>query len=549
MWRTVGDDDDAPAPGKPDAAKVKKPKLPKDAPRDFRRFVSCKRDAVELKAGKLDWLPVDLLADPQVGFEEDPAKPGTVKMKVSAGGAGAGSFTVPISVSDGQLAADTTGLPIGGQAVQDWVKDLNGWLQSKGKQLDALKVKDGKLALAKVARAGAAGKEGGIKLGAGSRWGVAPGHLLPHWEKAGAGALMMGVTLASVLTMNIGDETKTIVSGSRPAVVAGAYCVHHGETSEIEARFLTAGVPNGDMVKAYLTKLPEGRRVFGRGVARNGYIAVHVDVTGLGPSRYELKPLLDLKLGLRLDWEYPRPRVEVTPDDTSCPDEQALRAQLTGGGTGGAGQPMTVPGFVAYQYGVKHPPVEEEPVNPFTGQLVEGLSFNTTCASTSYLALGSYLRFDWTGPTGQFSAYGEVREQGYVKAYGGIFKFGDYRLTGAYEVDPARPSFERAIMLLPGMTMPYAVDARDRPCTTDDLPPGMLLGVPVDEGRDGGGYEAGPPTRIAMLETDGAPWSLAVGAGLDLLVLGGLSYDRSRRRRLDLGAGADGETMRPFWFA
>jgi hypothetical protein len=61
----MGDDD------KKDGAK--EPELPKDAPQDIKDFVNCKANSVELKPGKVTWLPKFLgeyTPDPSISFEQ-----------------------------------------------------------------------------------------------------------------------------------------------------------------------------------------------------------------------------------------------------------------------------------------------------------------------------------------------------------------------------------------------------------------------------------------------------------------------------------------------
>ncbi len=186
-------------PGK--KKKAKPPGVPKGAPKELVDFVDCKGDAVTLKAGKLDWIPKEGLAefapDPTVTFEEDKTKPGAVTIKVTLGK----TFTLPASVKDGKLEVDTSGIPLNAikKPIDDWVRKLNDWLAANDRKLAGVKINDGGLVITKVAVAEPA--KGGVK--------AAPFPHVPAWEKAGAVGLL-GLSIAfGVGFMDAGDDTTT----------------------------------------------------------------------------------------------------------------------------------------------------------------------------------------------------------------------------------------------------------------------------------------------------------------------------------------------------
>jgi hypothetical protein len=71
-------------PGKP-----KKPKLPENAPADIKDFVDCKGNALELRSGPVNWMPLPKFAQeadaaPTATFEQGTA-PGTINATLGWG--------------------------------------------------------------------------------------------------------------------------------------------------------------------------------------------------------------------------------------------------------------------------------------------------------------------------------------------------------------------------------------------------------------------------------------------------------------------------------
>ncbi len=140
------------------------PPLPAGAPPALVDFVSCKTDTYTLTGGAQGWIgEVDLgitSVVPDVTFEPG-ATPGSVNAVVGKGGFG---ITIPVSVSDGSLSADTSSLPTGpaGQT-NDWIRQFNENLRSNGKQVGGITVRDGKATITKAARGGAGAGTGNAK--------------------------------------------------------------------------------------------------------------------------------------------------------------------------------------------------------------------------------------------------------------------------------------------------------------------------------------------------------------------------------------------------
>ncbi len=129
------------------------PDLPPDAPLDLREFIECKRDSVTIKQGELTWLPLppeikEYAPNPTLGLEPG-ASPGTGTMTLSVGFA---TLTIPVSISDGELHMDTSGvsaIPGAQEAIDTWLKDFNDWLKKNGKRLKPTSIKDGSVTLTK----------------------------------------------------------------------------------------------------------------------------------------------------------------------------------------------------------------------------------------------------------------------------------------------------------------------------------------------------------------------------------------------------------------
>ena len=118
--------------------------LPTGTPADLRDFVRCRRDSVRIAPGELDWVPTM----PDLDLEISKGPGGSVTIRLSAMG-GIIDISIPISVVDGDLVADTSGIPVPGDAASEWVTDLNADLKANGMQLGDLDVRDGALHLVK----------------------------------------------------------------------------------------------------------------------------------------------------------------------------------------------------------------------------------------------------------------------------------------------------------------------------------------------------------------------------------------------------------------
>jgi hypothetical protein len=129
------------------------PDLPPDAPLDLREFIECKRDSVTIKQGELTWLPLppeikEYAPNPTLGLEPG-ASPGTGTMTI---GISFATLTIPVSISDGELHMDTSGvssIPGAQEAIDTWLKDFNDWLKKNGKRLEPTSIKDGSVTLTK----------------------------------------------------------------------------------------------------------------------------------------------------------------------------------------------------------------------------------------------------------------------------------------------------------------------------------------------------------------------------------------------------------------
>lgn len=196
---------DKPA-GKTKKKKAKPPDLPKGAPKELVDFVDCKADSYTIAPGKIGWLPKEgigeYLPDPEVSFAEDPNKKGTFNVSVTLGK----KFTFPGTIKDGKLEVDSSTAPLDKikQGIDNWVKNLNDWLEAKGRKLEGATIKDGKLTVTKAAVAPPAK---GVKQGA-----FLPN--VPMGEKVvGAGVLALA-TVFGIGFVNAGDETTATTTTS-----------------------------------------------------------------------------------------------------------------------------------------------------------------------------------------------------------------------------------------------------------------------------------------------------------------------------------------------
>ena len=125
------------------------PQVPKEAPEGLRKFLACEANQVTLENGTLGWLSVsgkDLIppdvapyvpdkilngtVHPGMTITPDPSAPGKADLKIGIDVPGLGTVgpSIPMSVQNGTLTADTSGLP---QALKDpidsGIKNLNDW--------------------------------------------------------------------------------------------------------------------------------------------------------------------------------------------------------------------------------------------------------------------------------------------------------------------------------------------------------------------------------------------------------------------------------------
>lgn len=132
----------------------KAPKLPKGAPQELKDFVSCKALQVDLQLGEIEWLPkppVDVdLPKPTVSAAAG-ATPNSATVTVTWGFI---SIELPVSITDGQLAVDTTNVsafPGIGSSIDDWVREFNATMRANGKRLAGFTLNGNQLRLTKAA--------------------------------------------------------------------------------------------------------------------------------------------------------------------------------------------------------------------------------------------------------------------------------------------------------------------------------------------------------------------------------------------------------------
>lgn len=127
----------------PDTPSQRTP-LPAGTPADLQDFVRCRRDTVSIAPGELDWVPN--MPDLDLEIVEGPG--GSVTLRLSAMG-GMVDISVPVSVVDGELVADTSNIPVPGDAASEWVATLNADLKANDMEFGDLDLRDGKLHLSK----------------------------------------------------------------------------------------------------------------------------------------------------------------------------------------------------------------------------------------------------------------------------------------------------------------------------------------------------------------------------------------------------------------
>jgi hypothetical protein len=118
--------------------------LPSGIPKEWRDFVRCRRDSLDIKPGELDWLP----NFPSLELKLEEGAKGSVVLRLTGLG-GAINIGISISVQDGRLVADTSDIPIPGDSAGKWINNFNADLKANGMQLSDASVRDGKLHLEK----------------------------------------------------------------------------------------------------------------------------------------------------------------------------------------------------------------------------------------------------------------------------------------------------------------------------------------------------------------------------------------------------------------
>jgi hypothetical protein len=118
--------------------------LPKGIPTEWRDFVRCRRDSLDLEPGDLDWLPN--FPSLELSFKE--GLNGSTILKLTGLG-GVINIDIGLSVQDGRLVVDTSDIPIPAGSADSWVNDFNADLKANGMQFSGVSIRDGKLHLAK----------------------------------------------------------------------------------------------------------------------------------------------------------------------------------------------------------------------------------------------------------------------------------------------------------------------------------------------------------------------------------------------------------------
>lgn len=518
----MGEDD------KPDDKAKPAPKVPEvppwlPLPDNFKDFLACKRDSLQLGGDEQK----TALKDVTVKFTPDPKRKRhftiTIKGVTAAGGAGLPDpLELDASVdADGNLRIHTDGRddipkPVK-KALREFVQGFNKFLKGKGKKLGDLETKDGKLVLSKVASTAM--------------------NILPTWEKVGAGALIALVTVGGVAGMNIGDSTTTRTVDSPSAVaddnngrseatdallvLNGGYCIHHARTSEIELQFTVPSSLNGHRIDARYAKGPRGGAATGQGVVEDGFVSIPVDVTGRGPGEYRGFALRDSKLKLDLRYEYDPPDPAfVTPEETFCPGKSVLVGDM--------------PWIGAFAAGADHNPGRKY-TNPTTGLPLMTPSAWLNCLTVNGAPFGSWVMFTGESADGRkVEGTGALDANGHALVASGITSFGSYRGLSAEVVDPVDSSLRWKLDLPPLLGEPYPINGPETPCNPSALPPGILRGEessePTQSAEPKPDSAANPVSNTVTEETDALPWSLVVAAGLDIAVLGALFREKVRRQ-------------------
>ncbi|HYN70417.1 MAG TPA: hypothetical protein VEX41_09425 [Candidatus Eisenbacteria bacterium] len=148
------------------------PQVPKEAPEGLRKFIACEANQVTLENGTLSWLsvsgkdvvPPDVApyvpdkilngtVHPGLTITPDPSSPGKAEIKIGIEVPGLGTVgpSIPASVENGTLTADTSGLP---KALKDpidsAIKNLNDWFKANRKGFGPPTFAAGKTTLTKI---------------------------------------------------------------------------------------------------------------------------------------------------------------------------------------------------------------------------------------------------------------------------------------------------------------------------------------------------------------------------------------------------------------
>jgi hypothetical protein len=121
----------------PDKPRKPLAKLDPKVPKDVREFVRCRSDSLEIAPRTLDILGMSF----DISFED--GANGSVVVRLD--GPGPLDIKISVSIQDGHLAADTSKLPFGKEAVDKWIKDFNADLESPpAKRLTGISASGGK---------------------------------------------------------------------------------------------------------------------------------------------------------------------------------------------------------------------------------------------------------------------------------------------------------------------------------------------------------------------------------------------------------------------
>ncbi len=117
--------------------------LPGELPDDLREFLRGRAGSVDIAPGTIDWIP----GMPDLDLAFTAGGEGGVTINLSGLG-GVIDIKIPLSAKDGQLIADTSGIPVPGDGAADSIADLNADLEDAGSRFSSVELKDGKLRLA-----------------------------------------------------------------------------------------------------------------------------------------------------------------------------------------------------------------------------------------------------------------------------------------------------------------------------------------------------------------------------------------------------------------